>query len=182
MNEARMNHWLQILANVGIVVGLLLVGFQIKQNSDLLKTQLLYDESRRIVDFEMQMLGDDPARVWAKSMTDPQELTLEEQRVMEASLWIYAEHIRATRLLSQLGLLDDEEWRARVQAESAFYYGNSYGLGWWKNYSDGNSSLPQDLIDEVNERLANSSNSNTLEYFEDQRESLDMIEADGAEP
>ena len=174
-----MNNRLQILANVGIVVGLMLVGFQMKQNSDLLKTQMLYDESRRIVDFETQMLGDEPSRVWAKSLTDPAGLTLEERRVMESLLWIYAEHIRATHLLSELGLLDDNEWRSRVQAETGFYYGNSYGLAWWKNYSEDNSSAPQELIDAVNERLANSSADNTLEYFDGQLENLKMMEAEG---
>jgi len=182
MDASKMNNWLQILANVGIVVGLMLVGFQMKQNSDLLKTQLLYDESRRIVDFEMQMLGDEPSQIWAKSLTDPKGLTLEEQRVMEAMLWIYAEHIRATHLLSELGLLDDDEWRSRVQAESGFYYGNPYGFAWWKNYSEDNSNVPQDLIEEVNERLANSSVSNTLDYFDGQLENLEITEAVNSTP
>lgn len=176
MNSAKMNNWLQIVANAGIVIGLLLVGFQMKQNSDLLKTQLLYDESRRIVDFEMQMLGDEPSRVWAKSMTEPMELTLEERRAMEAMLWIYAEHVRATRLLAELGLLEDDEWRGRVLAESGFYYGNPYGLAWWKNYSEDNANLPQDLVDAVNERLASASASTTLDYFDGQLENLEMTE------
>ena len=174
MDSARTNHWLQIIANVGIVIGLLLVGFQMKQNADLLKTQMLYDESRRIVDFEMQMLGDDPARVWAKSMTEPQDLILEERRIMEAMLWTYAEHIRATHLLSELGLLDDDEWRARVRAESGFYYGNQYGLAWWKNYSEENIGMPQEVIDAVNERLDDSGPTNTLDYFAGQLENLKM--------
>lgn len=173
---------MQIVANVGIVVGLLLVGFQMKQNSDLLKTQMLYDESRRIVDFEMQMLGEEPSRVWAKSLTDPQELTLEERRVMEAQLWIYAEHIRATRLLSELGLLEDDEWRTRVQAESTFYYGNPYGLGWWKNYSPDDNGWPQDLIDAVNERLAETSAVSTIDYFDGQLEHMELTEAEGPAP
>ena len=173
---------MQIVANVGIVVGLLLVGFQMKQNSDLLKTQMLYDESRRIVDFEMHMLGEEPSRVWAKSLTAPQELTLEERRVMEAQLWIYAEHIRATRLLSELGLLEDDEWRTRVQAESSFYYGNPYGLGWWKNYSLDDNGWPQDLIDAVNERLAETSAVSTIDYFDGQLEHMELTEAEGPAP
>ena len=42
--------WLQIVANVGLITGLILVGLQLKQNSDLLKTQLLYEESGRFMD------------------------------------------------------------------------------------------------------------------------------------
>ena len=61
MNSGKLSNWLQIAANVGIVVGLLLVGVQLKQNSDLLKTQLLYDESRRAVDLETLVVGENGA-------------------------------------------------------------------------------------------------------------------------
>ncbi len=178
MEVSKFSHWLQISANVGIVAGLLLVGVQLKQNSDLLKTQLLYEESKRAIEMEAQVIGENAARVWAKSLSEPQGLTLEEQRIMEALLWIYAEHLRATRLLATLGLLEDDEWRVRVRAESAFYYGNQYGTAWWKNYSDGNRTLPQDLIDAVNARLSEVSADNTLDYFSRQRGYLDLTPAD----
>jgi len=55
-----------LAANVGIVVGLLLVIVKLKQNSDLLKTQLLYDESRCAVDLESLVVGENGAEVWAK--------------------------------------------------------------------------------------------------------------------
>lgn len=178
MEISKFNHWLQISANIGIVAGLLLVGIQLKQNSDLLKTQLLYEESNRAIEMETQVIGENAARVWAKSLTEPQNLTLEEQRIMEALLWIYAEHLRATRLLATLGLLDDDEWRLRVRADSGFFYGNRYAAAWWKNYKAGNEVVPQDLIDAVDARLADVSVDNTLEYFGRQLEYLDLTPAD----
>lgn len=42
MEHEKLNRRLQIIANLGIVAGLVLVGVQLKQNSDLLKMQLLY--------------------------------------------------------------------------------------------------------------------------------------------
>lgn len=41
MDQEKLNRRLQIITNLGIVAGLVLVGFQLKQNSDLLKLQLL---------------------------------------------------------------------------------------------------------------------------------------------
>ena len=97
MEFTKISNWLQITANVGIVGGLLLVGVQLQQNADLLKTQLLYEESIRMVELETKVVGENAAKVWAKSLTDPRNLTLEEQRIMEALLWSYAEQLRATR-------------------------------------------------------------------------------------
>ena len=65
MNSSKLSDWLQIAANTGIIAGLLLVGLQLKQNSDLLKTQLLYEESSRLVDLETQVVGATGAEWWA---------------------------------------------------------------------------------------------------------------------
>jgi hypothetical protein len=166
MNSSKLSNWLQIAANVGIVAGLLLVGMQLKQNTDLLKTQLLYEESVRLVALETQVVGENGAEVWAKSIADPGNLTLSEQRVMEALLWSYVEQLRSTRMLGELGLLTDDEWRARVESDTAFYLANDYGRAWWANFSEGTTSLSQDLLFEINSRLSRVDTNFTADYTE----------------
>ena len=107
--SSKLNERLQIAGNVGIIVGLLLVGVQLSQNSALLRTQLLFEESGRLMMLETQYIGENAAEIWAKSIEDPAGLTLAEQRVMEALLWNVAEQWRATRMLADLGLLEDDE-------------------------------------------------------------------------
>ena len=177
MNNGKLSNWLQIAANVGIVVGLLLVGVQLKQNSDLLKTQLLYDESRRAVDLETLVVGENGAEVWAKSISDAKNMSLPEQRIMEALLWSFSEQLRSTRLLAELGLLEDEEWRLRVNSETAFYLANDYGKAWWINYSSGNAALPDDLIAEVNSRLSEVDDNFTADYA---KAIMELVNSNGA--
>ncbi len=179
MDFTKISNWLQITANVGIVGGLLLVGVQLKQNTDLLKTQLLYEESIRMVELETKVVGENAAKVWAKSLTDPQNLTLEEQRIMEALLWSYAEQLRSMRMLAELGLLENEEWRFRVRNDTSFFFGNRYGTAWWKEFSDEDTTMPQDLVDAVNARLSETSPDSTLEYMQGKFEYLDLTPADG---
>jgi len=62
-----------------------------------------------------------------------------------------------------LGLLDDEEWRARVESDAAFYLANEYGVAWWTNLKQ-NSSLPDDLIAEIDSRLSDVDYDFTLDY------------------
>ncbi|HET6563796.1 MAG TPA: DUF4440 domain-containing protein [Xanthomonadales bacterium] len=164
MIQEKLNHRLQILANLGIVAGLVLVGVQLKQNSDLLKMQLLYEESERSMSIENLVVGEDAAQVWAKSLTDAPGLTLAERRVLEAMLWSYTENLRATHMLSEMGLLRNEEWRLRVMADSAFYLANPYARAWWTNYTE-DPELPQDLVDAVNTRLAGAAYDFTSGYM-----------------
>lgn len=176
MNSSKLSDWLQIAANLGIIGGLLLVGVQLKQNSDLLKTQLLYEESSRLVELETQVVGEIGAEVWAKSISDPQNLNLTEQRVMEALLWSFVEQLRSTRMLAELGLLEDEEWRLRVRSDTAYYLANDYGRAWWKNYSEGNVSVPQDLKLEINARLSDVDTNFTANYAKSTLELIGQAE------
>jgi hypothetical protein len=164
MDSGKLGSWLQIIANVGIVVGLIFGGIQLKQNSDLLKTQLLYEESYRAIDLETKFVGEEAAAVWAKSITDAKTLNLEEQRIMEAILWGFVEQLRATRMLAEMGLLENEEWKVRVSSDAAYYLSNEYGIAWWSNFSALNSSLPEDLKAEINARLSEVGEDFTVDY------------------
>ena len=164
MKFDKLNQWLQVTANIGIVLGLLLVGVQLKQNSDLLKMQLLYEESQRAIELEVQVVGENAADAWAKSLTDARNLTLAEQRVMEAILWSFVEQLRASHMLAELGLLDDEEWRARLDSDAGFYLGNPYGRAWWQNFSVDSTTLAPELVEAVNARLERTDTNFTLIY------------------
>ena len=164
---SKLNERLQTAGNVGIIVGLLLVGVQLSQNSDLLKTQLLYEESRRITELESQYIGENAADVWAKSIEHPEELTLAEQRIMEALLWTYVEEWRGINMLAELGLLEDNEWRKRIENETLFVLGNRYALAWWSNFTQGGSALPGELVEVVDNELANGDRDRTPNYFRD---------------
>lgn len=178
MKYERLNQWLQVSANIGIVLGLLLVGVQLKQNSDLLKTQLLYEESQRAIELETQVVGENAADVWAKSLTEAKNLTLPEQRIMEAILWSFVEQLRASHMLAELGLLEDDEWRARVDSDAGFYLNNPYGRAWWANFGIASTTLAPELIEAVNARLEGTDPNFTLSYS---RRIIDGIETTPAE-
>ena len=40
MNYTRLNDWLALLANVGVVIGLVLLIFEIRQNSEMMRAQI----------------------------------------------------------------------------------------------------------------------------------------------
>jgi hypothetical protein len=154
--------WLQILGNLGLVVGLVLVGFQLKQNSEILKTQVLMDESRRSVDQEWTIVGEEGARVWAKSIATPTELSLEEKRIMEAILWTVVENWLSVYRLDEQGLVE-VDWESRISDESVFWFGNTYGRGWWDNWLV-ETSMPADITLLVSQQL-DSNPDFTKKYF-----------------
>ena len=166
--------WVDVMANLGIIGGLVLVGLQMQQNAELLKMQLLFEESRRFTALEMSMIGENPAPIWAKTIESPEELTLAERRIMEAYLWTFAEHLRSTYWLAEQGLLDEDEWRRRVDSDTRYYYGNPYASAWWRAFtrdldddSYTNTGYPQELAEAVDDRLRDIDENSTFNYHED---------------
>jgi hypothetical protein len=154
VNASKLSDWLQVAANIGIVLGLVLVGVQLKQNSDLARIQLVYAESQSSIDLELEVVGEQGAATWAKSIEDPENLTLAEIRIMEALLWGFAENLRGTYRLAELGLLEEEDWRRRVDSEVTFYLSDRYSIAWWTNYGAASDSYPMVLRDAINEVIA----------------------------
>ena len=155
MDFGKLNSWLQVSANIGIVLGLVLVGVQLKQNTDLARIEMLSDENRRVIDYELEVVGERGAEVWAKSVEAPEDLTLDEVRIMEALLYSFVENLRGTYRLADLGLLEESDWRRRVETEVIFYLSDPYSRAWWANYGgEPSPSLPEELRLAIEDAIA----------------------------
>ena len=86
MTSNTVTTWLQIFSNIGVVIGLFFVGFQIIQDRELKRAELttvLFSENRET---ERAKMGDNPAPVIAKVLKN-ETLTEEDQVVADAYLW-----------------------------------------------------------------------------------------------
>jgi hypothetical protein len=151
MNSESLSNWLQITANVGIFGGLVLVGFQLNQNSEILRAEMMSAESRSVIDQEMQIIGGEGAAAWVAAMSDPTNVSPEHHRVMEAIYWSAVESWRHIEELDELGLAEVDP-RTRVTEEAPWYFGNTYGRAWWATRKD-DSGLSGDLKVVIDESI-----------------------------
>jgi hypothetical protein len=75
MDVDRLNRWLTLSANFGVVIGLVLVAFQFQQNTDAIRLQARLGASGSVQNAELSVAGDTLAEAWAKSILTPSELT-----------------------------------------------------------------------------------------------------------
>jgi hypothetical protein len=115
MNADKVNRWLTLGANIGVVIGLVLVAFQINQDADLTRAQLFSEATDSRREFNQGMMGSDPMRVVTKSIERPHELTLEELQIMDMYLIAAVNEVRRLELLQDTGLAAD------VDVEEAWY-------------------------------------------------------------
>lgn len=114
MDRDRLLSGLQIASNLGLLVGLALVGLQIKQASDLTRNTLLVTSFQHELDHNDAMMGENAAAVVARAQTEPESLTAADIPVLQAwAEWQFT-MMRRNAHLEALGMFPSSGWRQFV--------------------------------------------------------------------
>ena len=124
MRDSKLGYWLQLFANIGILAGLIVVGFQMQQDRNLAAANLKSDSFRITYELQLAAMGEDPADSVTRLITAPETITPKDLMVidayMNAHLWIAFRNDS----LEQAGLYDSE-WTDRVIPDMAMNFGGN---------------------------------------------------------
>ena len=164
MNAEKFNSWLQIAANLGILFGLILVGFQMRQNSELLGAELVFTENQRLIDGAQALAGEFPSSVYAKHLTNLEDLNFQEQVEIEAFYYTHFENWRSLYDLASIGIIENE-WKMRINFDAQWLLGNPYGRVRWERAQD---IQPPEIVEYVNNLIERGSidSDATRRYYE----------------
>ena len=132
MKTDLVNRWLTLLANIGVMLGLVLVAYQIRQDVELTKVQLFSDATSSRKEWNQAMLGSDPMIVVMKSIENPSDLTLAELHVMDAYLVGAVNELRRLELLRASGL----DVNVEVEGLHHFFFGSQFAKAWYEEFRD----------------------------------------------
>lgn len=100
--------WISIAANAGVIIGLVLVYVQIKQNTDITKAQIRADYHLQDMELELKMMGDHPVASWTKAIYSPEELTNEDRAILDRYFNYGLIRIYHMQAMREFGLVDDD--------------------------------------------------------------------------
>ena len=106
----KFNNWLQVSANVGILLGLIFVGLQLRQDQQLVSAQKQAESRDSIIEWQSAVMGEGAARALALSASKPEDLTDEDITVLIFYTGGLVNHLRRAARLEELGLYDSS-WR-----------------------------------------------------------------------
>ena len=112
METRRLADWLQILGNVGIVIGLIFVGFQLYQDRQLKLADLAagYFDSRILAN--SAAMGDEPFKSIVKAAVSHETMTAEDAYIFFLNLDNWKSLDMRSSRMQQLGLYTDS-WQTR---------------------------------------------------------------------
>ena len=152
MDTGKLNDWLQIVAAVGVVAGLVLVAYELRQQQDLAYAQLVSDmyNAQQALNKSLQEAG--VAQAYAKSTTAPESLTLDEQLVLNG---LFHETVQVLvnrqEYMVRIGLFrDDPAFGASIAGQVLF--ANAYGRAWWEEIRLDYEPVTRELMDEAAKR------------------------------
>jgi len=121
MNTDNLNRWLTLCANIGVVIGIIFLAFELQQNNELLKSQAQETQALSIQnattldqDFLLVIAADSAlAETWFTYLRAPDTLT--EVKQLQASYLMAAllRRLEGVYLQKRLGSLSEEGWSSR---------------------------------------------------------------------
>src|SRR5512139_2018330 len=140
MQVDAINRWLTLLANLAVVAGLVLVGIQVRQNTEATRAQIVNDYFLADMNLELAMMGQDPAAVWVKALYSPETLTQQDAAVLDRYFNYGIVQLQRLEQMRRSGYAD-----AQLEDRIAYlewHLGNEVGRRWWAYSRD---SYPDDF-------------------------------------
>jgi len=143
MDMDRINSWVTLGANIGILIGLVLVGYEIRQNSALVRAQLvaaMFSDQKALA---IAQMGEDYPRVLARSVEEPGSMTLEDIAVVQSALEAQLIEFRRNAAMEEIGVYTGR-WRQDISYLS-LPFTTPIGRKFWDFHYDDNIDWMRDV-------------------------------------
>ena len=142
MKILKLNDWMQLLAAIGVLAGILLVAQELQQNNVLAEAEMVNDIYKGWEVIYMSEYESDILDVFIKSIEHPDDLTqLEIMRVSQYLSTIMNLYARQASMFFRYGLAydpsDDYAWAAE------YYFGGRFARTWFLENEDWLALEPQ---------------------------------------
>jgi len=164
MSRARLTESITLLANIGVLAGLGLVAFELRQNTDQLALELQWQVTDRMLQNNRDLLGDNPALVFEKFTTDPETLTFAEFQIASALLFDFLSVWEDKYFLYEAGLAPESDWKEFVDDDIGYTLGSRFARHWW---NETKHVFEPEIVEYVDARLPDVGDDASLRWYSD---------------
>ncbi len=162
MKVSNINDYLQLAAALGVIVGLGLVGYEIRENNAIAWQQAMATGWTNWTELSASEFESDLAEARAKAMTNTNDLSLSEMIKLDswlsAVMAAYEQDYAAIRLSGESPsiILDD------IEDNAPYYFGNQFSRGW---YLENKYWLSPEIVQVIDQTLESTPLGSDVDYF-----------------
>jgi len=165
MNKNAINHWLTLAANFGVLVGIIFLAIEIRQNSNHLALQLEFSQpTQKIFEINRDLMDPAIARTMAKAIETPAELTFEEGLVATSFVLNQLNEWEDRYLIHKAGLVGEIDWRRHIRENIDWALGSQFAI---ETYLSNKGAFEVEFAEYVDSLLVEVSCDGTLSWWKD---------------
>ena len=130
MNTSKVNEWLQIAASLGVLIGLLVVAYEIRQNTSVATTEHSRATFSMWLDLSSMELESDVGRAVIKAIEDPDNLSPEDQFKIDSWLNAIASIYEYNNQAEEIGI--GPSLKAYIGEDARYYFASRYARQWFE--------------------------------------------------
>jgi hypothetical protein len=131
MNTEKLNSWLGLLANIGVIAGIVILSFEIRQSTEVAISSAELDVSNMQTEFHLRLAENaDLARLFNVGLRNPEQLTdveIAQFEFMVAGSFLFME---GAYKQYQRGFLPEDGWTP-YEGLIHFYMDRPLSRSWW---------------------------------------------------
>ncbi len=150
----RLNRWLTLGANLGVLLGLVILIVEVRQNAALTRASMEQQKNALLAEIELNIVKPELSDVWVKSVREPENLTDAELRTMDGILVALMLQWEQRFLMADAGLATRADARQHVVNAAPYYFGSRFGKHWWSLQKSGwEGTVMMEIADPVVESV-----------------------------
>ncbi|MEM5518456.1 hypothetical protein WNY37_15980 [Henriciella sp. AS95] len=138
----RVNRWLTLAANLGVLLGLIVLIVEVRQSASM--SRLSHETARAAMMTQMELSLASPAAsdAWMKAIHSPVDLTDGELRMAETQLVAIMQQWDILFNMEQEGLVERARTKRHIENTAPFYFGSRFAKRWWEREEIGWAGTP----------------------------------------
>ena len=133
----NINRWIALGANLGVVLGLIILIIEVQQNAALTRVSLETERAEAQATLELRISDPVIAEIWAKSVYSPETLSNAELKTMDGILAAATMPFERLLMMEQEGLVSRTRVINHISNSAPFYFGSSFAKNWWNENAIG---------------------------------------------
>lgn len=134
MTLDSLNRWLSLMANIGVLIGILFLAIEFRQNSEYMALQLEFEQpTQKIFDINRDLQNPETARIVAKSIERPGELTFHEGLVASSFVLNMLNEWEDRYLIQKTGLKGEIHWQTHIEENIEWALGSQFAVEVYKS-------------------------------------------------
>lgn len=137
-----LNRWLTLGANIGVVLGLIILIIEVRQNANLSRVALETAKNDQLANIELSIASPAIAEAWTKSVRAPDTMTDADVRMVESHLVAVMLQWDNLFQMENTGLATRARTETHIENVAPYYFGSAYAKNWWRLQKSGWDNTP----------------------------------------